>query len=107
MRQPHHGRNGSRHCGRIRIAAAEILSKTFPGLDVQPEDVYPATGRARTDWRLDLYRWELFARYKGTRQPFVAASYQLLSEFVRNAKAGHPVTIDKDREINCYPEKTP
>lgn len=104
MRQPHHGRHGSRHCGRIRIAAAEILNKAFPELDVKPEDVQPATGRARTDWRMDIYRWELFTKYKDRNYPFVAASWQRLSEFVRNAKAGHPVTINKGSEINCYPE---
>ena len=51
MRQPHHGRNGSRHVGKLRIRAAKILNANFPEWDVRPEDIKPATGRWRTDWR--------------------------------------------------------
>ena len=52
------------HIGRLRIRAAKILNANFPEWDVQPEDIKPATGRWRTDWRMDVYRWELFAHTK-------------------------------------------
>ena len=96
---PHHGRGGSRHVGRIRIAAAKILNKAIPDIQVDPEDIFPATGRHRTDWRQDVYRREVFAR-RG-RMPWVAQSWQRLTEFVSNANAGGKVIVDKDGDIWC------
>jgi len=75
------------HVGRIRIKAAKILAKQFPEWDVLPEDISPASGRNRTDWRLDIYRWELFTRTK-TGLPIVLGSYDKLTVFVANAKYG-------------------
>lgn len=55
--------------GRVRRALAALLQKSFPdtsaGLKLtwEAEQVYPATGRYRTDWRLDCARWEAFARH--------------------------------------------
>lgn len=83
MRAPHRGRNGSRHCGRLRVAAAKILTDNL-GFDVNPEDIQPATGRYRTDWRQDVYRWELFAN--NGRLPVVAGCWDTLTRFVREAK---------------------
>ena len=82
-RLPHHGKGGSAHIGRTRIAAAEILTKHF-GFLVEPEDIVPTTGAWRTDWRLDVYRWELFT-HKGSL-PVIRGCWTTLTEFVRFAK---------------------
>lgn len=87
------------HIGRLRIAAAKILSKGF-GFEVYPEDIKPATGRPRTDWTQDIYRWELFAR--NGSMPVVCGSWLTLTDFVKQAKkAGFHV--NDDREI--YPNE--
>jgi hypothetical protein len=101
MRNPHHGRGGSRHIGRLRIAAAKILNEAFPKIHVEPEDIQPATGSYRTDWRQDVYRWELFASIKGPgrRVPFCGQCWQSLTDFVRNAKAGGKVEMNNDGDI--------
>lgn len=58
-----------REPGRVCKAMAALLQKSFPetatGLKLtwEPELVYPATGRYRTDWRMDCARWEAFARH--------------------------------------------
>ena len=57
MRQPHHGRGGSHHIGRVRIELAKLLTKEL-GFQVEPTDLYPATGSWRTDVRLDVHAWE-------------------------------------------------
>jgi len=101
IRNPHHGRGGSRHVGRIRIAAAKILNSALPDIRVEPEDIKPSTGRHRTDWRQDTVRWEVFASSKDRRVPYVAQSWQRLTEFVRNAKSGGVVTVDRDGDIYC------
>lgn len=55
--------------GRVRVKLAALLQKNFPvsanGLTLtwEPEQLYPATGRYRTDWRMDCARWEGFARH--------------------------------------------
>ncbi len=105
MKQPHHGRNGAQHVGRLRIRAAKILNDNFPDWDVRPEDIRPATGRWRTDFRMDVYRWELFSRLKrrnshdGSELPVVCGCYDTLTNFVKEASvAGCHVT--KHREIN-------
>lgn len=101
--RPHCGRGGSRHVGRVRIAAAEILNNAIPAVHFRPEDISPATGRHRTDWRQDVVRWEVFATVKdtGSRLPWVGQSWQRLTEFVTNAKAGGKVTVDDDGDIAC------
>lgn len=106
MRQPHHGRNGSRHIGKLRIKTAKILNDNFPDWDVRPEDIQPATGRWRTDWRMDVYRWELFSRLRqrnshdGSELPVVCGCWDTLTVFVKEAsKTGCHVT--KDMEIYC------
>jgi len=71
------------HIGRIRIAAAKILSKNL-GFAVYPEQISPATGRNRSDWRMDVYRWELFTH--NGRLPVVVGSWDRLTDFVRRAK---------------------
>lgn len=102
IRNPHHGRGGSRHVGRVRIAAAAILNDAFPKIAVEPEDIQPATGRYRTDWRQDVVRWELFCCMRDARRvPFVGQSWQRLTEFVRNAKSGGKVTMSDDGDIWC------
>lgn len=98
---PHHGRGGSRHVGRVRIAAAKILNDAIPEISVKPENISPATGRHRTDWRQDVVRWEVFAYQKNSNVPWVGQSWQRLTEFVNNAKAGGVVTVDKDGDIWC------
>ena len=103
MRRPHCGRGGSRHVGRIRIAAAKILNAAIPSVHFEPSDISPATGRHRTDWRQDTVRWEVFAVVKdsASRLPWVGQSWQRLTEFVRNAKAGGTVIVDGDGDIYC------
>ena len=89
------------HIGRVRMRAAKILSVAFPNWDIRPEDISPALGRYRTDWREDCYRWELFTKTK-TGLPVVCGCWLRLTDFVREAgKAGCHVT--KDDEI--YPGK--
>lgn len=78
------------HIGRLRIRAAAILGENFPEWDVYPEDISPATGRWRTDWRMDVYRWELFTRTKtdpktGRNIPVVVGCWDTLTLFVREA----------------------
>lgn len=72
------------HIGRVRIAAAKILSENL-GFEVRPEHIQPASGRARTDWRLDLYRWEIFTYDNGV--PVVAGCWERLTDFVKVAKS--------------------
>lgn len=74
-------RRGRNHIGRLRIRAANILARQFHDWDVRPEDICPATGRGRSDWRQDVYRWELFTRTK-TGIPLVYGSWQTLTRFV-------------------------
>lgn len=80
--KPHHGRNGSRHVGRLRIAAAKILTKGL-GFEVLPEHIQPATGRNRTDWRQDIYRFEVFT-YNG-KMPVVVGCYWTLASFIKDS----------------------
>jgi hypothetical protein len=78
------GRNGSRHVGRVRIAAAKILSESL-GFKVEPEDIRPQSGAWRTDHQLDVFRWELFT-YSSPGMPFVAGCWERLTDFVSNSK---------------------
>jgi len=84
-RLPHHGRNGSRHVGRLRIRAAKILSDHL-GWEVFPDEIQPATGCWRTDIRFDVYRWELFTnKDRNKNMPFVAGCWESLTRFVKQA----------------------
>lgn len=85
------------HVGRLRIKAAEILRKQFPEWDVQPEDISPATGSYRSDWRQDVYRWELFTRTHDGN-PVVCGSWDTLTRFVALA-AKFGCSCNKDSEI--------
>lgn len=85
------------HIGRLRIAAAKILSEGF-GFEVHPWDIKPAIGRPRSDWRQDIYRWELFAN--NGRLPVVCACWLTLTDFVKQAKR-NGFHVNSDKEI--YP----
>lgn len=58
-----------RQVGRVRKKLAALLQKSFPvsvgGLKLtwEPTNLFPATGRCRTDWRMDCARWEGSARH--------------------------------------------
>lgn len=96
---------GAHHVGRLRIRAAAILAKAFPEWDIYPEDISPARGAWRTDWRNDVYRWEVFTRLKqrarsGDAFPVVAGCWFTLTEFVRHA-AKHGCHMTADNEL--YP----
>ena len=91
-------RRNKHHVGRVRIAAAKILAANFPDLDVRPEDISPASGRNRTDWRLDIYRWELFTRTKDGL-PAIFGSWERLTDFVRRARK-NGCDINSDSEIH-------
>ncbi len=77
------------HIGRLRVRAAAILNENFPRWDVRPEDIKPATGSWRTDWRNDVYRWELFTRTKPlpglNSMPVVCGCWETLTQFVKDA----------------------
>lgn len=99
---PHHGRNGTRHVGRLRIKAAEILNRNMPDWDVQPQDIKPATGAWRTNQTLDVFRWELFSRNK-RGQPVVAGCWDSLTTFVPYA-AEHGCHV---LDVTIYPGPSP
>lgn len=83
--------------GRLRIKAAEIVSKLF-GVDVRPESIQPVTGY----WKgVDVYRWECsFAN--GDGRSVSLGCWETLAVFVRDAKNGislHRVHDVQSREI--------
>lgn len=86
------------HVGRLRIKAADILNRQFPNWDVRPEDISPATGRWRTDWRLDVYRWELTTFDRAAKMPVVCGCWDTLTRFVKLASK-YGCSINKDNEI--------
>lgn len=93
LRRPGTGPSGSRHVGRVRIAAAKIISESL-GFEVKPEDIRPQTGSWRTCSYLDVYRWELYC-YSRPGMPFVAGGWERLTEFVaKSKKAGGCHYID-------------
>lgn len=94
-------RRNKHHIGRLRIRAAAILTKGF-GFEVLPSDIQPATGSNRTDWRQDVYRWELFTR-NASGSPVVCGCWDTLTDFVK-AAAVQGFHVDSDREINAGPE---
>jgi hypothetical protein len=86
------------HVGRLRIQAADILSKGF-GFYVDPTDIKPVTGSYRTCPYHDVYRWELFTK-KPDGIPVVCGCWETLTAFVKVAKKdGFHVT--KDDEIHA------
>lgn len=92
------------HIGRVRIQAAKILSDNFPDWDVRPEDISPATGSWRTDWRNDVYRWELFTRLKkransGDYMPVACGCWDTLTRFVKLASK-NGCSVDDDGVIS-------
>jgi hypothetical protein len=84
VKQPHRGRGGSRHIGRIRIRLAEILSESL-NLDCQPEDLSPTQGRYRVDKSWDVYAWEVFTQTKAGLT-FVAGSWDTMTDCVKAGK---------------------
>lgn len=105
-KKPNNGPGGTRHVGRLRIAAAKILTKSL-GFEVHPDDIKPATGSWRTNWQLDVYRWELYtdkpsAVPGGNPMPLVAGCWESLTDFVRLCRAdGGICHLTKNCEI--YP----
>jgi hypothetical protein len=83
-KQPHHGRGGSRHIGRVRIRLAEILSECL-GLDCQPEDLSPTQGEYRVNKSHDIYSWEVFTQTKAGLT-FVAGSWDTMTDCVKAGK---------------------
>lgn len=89
------------HIGRVRIQAAEILTRGL-GFTVQPEDIVLPTGAWRTDWRLDVYRWELFTKNE-RGLPLIAGCWWTLTEFCKLSKTdGFHIHDDE-----IYPGKEP
>ena len=75
-----------------------MIRKHCPNWIVNPEDIFCATGRNRSDWRMDVFRWELFASDR-LQHPVVLGCWQTLTKFVRLA-AKHGITVNmRDREI--------
>lgn len=79
---------------RWRLAArlAEV------GLAAAPEDLRPAQGRERSDWRLDIHRWDGFATTTDGRYGLIAGATVGLSSWdTMTACARQGVVIDKDQ----------
>lgn len=75
----------NRNCiGKTRFKLAKIVSESL-GIDCQPEDLQPATGANRTNKRLDVYAWEVFARHHNG-VPFVAGCFETMTECVKSGK---------------------
>lgn len=105
---PHHGRNGSRHCGRLRHRAAEILRKGL-GFWIDVDDIVPVTGAWRTCRYFDVYRWQVFTTRPslnpgGQAMPYSMGCWLTLTQFVKEASK-HGFHVDKDDEIWPGPEK--
>ena len=74
--------------GKLRLRVARILAKQFPELDIRPEDMRPATGRWRSDRRLDVYRWEVFTRSRDGLN-VIFGCWDTMTQFAKDAaKAG-------------------
>ena len=88
-----------RKIGRIRAALPDVLVKAFAdkGLtaEFEAEDLRPATGSWRTDFRLDVYRWEgqgrLFFPDDGIWLPITVDSYCTMTDCVR-----YGVSVERD-----------
>jgi hypothetical protein len=79
----------------IRKKLASILRDCL-GVDCEWDDLNPAKGSWRTNWKLDVYRWEVTCTKDG--QPFVAGCWWTMTECV---KAG-AVRFDK-KDMEIYP----
>jgi len=99
MRQPHHGRGGSHHIGRVRIALAKFLTEHL-GLRVDPEDCIPTTGAWRTDVRLDVHPWELMVN--NSTGCLNAGCWISMTTFLRESKKAGGCHISGD---DIYPGK--
>ena len=97
-------RRDKHHIGRLRIRAAKILARQFPEWDVRPEDIVPATGSYRSDWRQDVYRWELFTRTR-TGMPVVCGSWETLTTFVASAGKYGCVCVRDEIWANTRPTR--
>jgi hypothetical protein len=87
------------HIGRTRIRAANLIDKHFPDWKCQPEDISPAQGQNRSNWLMDVYRWELRV-YQG-KFVHLLGCWQTLTKFVQLA-AKYGMQVDwKDREIHA------
>lgn len=71
-----------REPGRLRIAAAEILSEGL-GFYVHPADIIPVRGAWKSD---DVWRWELNVLKDQQGRPFHCGCWETLTEFVRRAR---------------------
>ena len=98
MRQPHKGKKGSLHIGRLRLRAAMILSKGL-GFTVLPEHIRPAKGAWRTNASLDVYRWEILT-YDDRGMAISGGCWETLTEFVKEA-AKHGCHINSQGEIEA------
>ncbi len=74
--------------GRLRIAAAKILTEFF-GLPIEPEHVVPVTGYWRSSPFADVQRWDVkvIGLMKGhPDHPQYFGCWEKLGDFVRDAK---------------------
>lgn len=86
QKRANRGTGGSRHVGRLRVAAAKILSDGL-GWEVYPEEIHPVTGSWRTCKHHDVCRWSLFTQQdRNPNMPYVADCWESLTDFVRLAK---------------------
>jgi hypothetical protein len=89
-----------------------MLQKNFPrsggglALTWEPEQLYPATGRYRSDWRMDCARWEGSARHYRPDGTFwtvlTVYSYTTMSELIKAAE----LEISKDGEVGSVSPNT-
>jgi hypothetical protein len=77
-----------------RKKLAKILRDCL-GVDCEWDDLRPAKGAWRTNWRLDVYRWELYCQKDG--QPFVAGCWWTMTECVKAGAVGYD---QKEMEIH-------
>jgi len=81
--------------GRVREKLAALLQKSFPDKDGfaltwRAEWLYPATGSYRTNYMLDCWRWEGFARHyrpDGSYMTMMSVgSYETMSALIKADK---------------------
>lgn len=102
--------------GRVCVALAKKLQAQFPSIMVGsgsifdkaprvipllwlPENLFPATGAYRTDWRQDCWRWEGFGhglRDDGTTYPtWTVGGYTTMTDLIKPGT----LTIHEDGEV--------
>ncbi len=79
---------------KVRRLAA-LLQKSFPdrnGLPVRwnPDEIYPAQGRWRSDPRADVWRWNAYASYigpdgKNQGTAYAVGSYATITELIKES----------------------